>query len=211
MKKEMYKHIIVPTIYVLAVIAFVISMFYIQKALTDMSFSDNKDFEYVSKDSISNDNKPVVSSNVTIIKPYTDEQVKIVKNFYDYQGEAADQEKAIIYYDTTYMQNSGVDYQSSASFNVVSILDGTIIDVKEDELLGKIVQVRHSNDMISIYQSLSEVNVKKDDAITQGTIIGKSGTCNIDKELNDHLHFELFYKGKVVNPESFYDKKVKEL
>ena len=65
--------------------------------------------------------------------------------------------------------------------------------------------------MISVYQSLSDVIVKKDDLVIQGQIIAKSGTSNINKELENHLHFELYYKGKIVNPEEYYNKSVDEL
>ena len=105
----------------------------------------------------------------------------------------------------------GVIYGCNDTFDVVSILDGTVIDVKEDNLLGKIVEVKHSNDMMSIYQSLSEVTVKKNDVIKQGDIIGKSGKSSISSEMNENLYFELFYKGSNVNPDEYYDKKVEEL
>ena len=75
----------------------------------------------------------------------------------------------------------------------------------------KIVEVKHSNDMMSIYQSLSEVTVKKNDVIKQGDIIGKSGKSSISSEMNENLYFELFYKGSNVNPDEYYDKKVEEL
>lgn len=88
---------------------------------------------------------------------------------------------------------------------------GTVIDVREDDFLGKIVEVKHSNDMMSIYQSLSEVTVKKNDVIKQGDIIGKSGKSSISSEMNENLYFELFYKGSNVNPDEYYDKKVEEL
>ena len=78
-------------------------------------------------------------------------------------------------------------------------------------MLGTIVTVTHSNNMISIYQSLSEVNVQENQVINQGDVIGKSGVCNIEKDLNNHLHFELILNGKVVNPENYYNKKIKEL
>ena len=109
------------------------------------------------------------------------------------------------------MQNSGVDYSSEETFEVLSILDGTIINVEEDNLLGKIVEIRHNNNFISVYQSLSEVVVKKGDVVKQGQILGKSGFSNIAKELKNHLHFEILFKGRVVDPETFYQKSIKEL
>ena len=109
------------------------------------------------------------------------------------------------------MQNSGVDYTSDNSFDVISILDGTVINVYENEILGTSIEIRHNNDLISVYQSLSEISVKKDDQVIQGQIIAKSGTSNINKDLGNHLHFELYYKGKIVNPEEYYNKSIDEL
>ena len=83
--------------------------------------------------------------------------------------------------------------------------------MKDDELLGKIVEIKHNNDVISVYQSLGEVSVKKGDAVSQGQNIGKSGTSNISKDLGSHLHFELIVKGQTVNPEEYYDKNISEL
>lgn len=94
---------------------------------------------------------------------------------------------------------------------MISILDGTVISVEDNDILGTTVEVRHSNDLISIYQSLADVAVKKDDQIIQGQIIAKSGVSNINKDLGNHLHFELYYKGKIVNPEEYYNKSVDEL
>ncbi len=34
----------------------------------------------------------------------------------------------------------------------------------------------------------------------------KSGLSNIEKDMGNHLHFELYHKGKIVNPEEFYNK-----
>ena len=52
------------------------------------------------------------------------------------------------------MQNSGVDYTSDSSFDVISILDGTVINVYENKILGTSIEVRHSNELISVYQKL---------------------------------------------------------
>ncbi len=52
------------------------------------------------------------------------------------------------------------------------------------------------------------MKVKKGDNVLRGQVIGKSGLSNISKDLKDHLHFELFYKGQVVNPLDYFDKKI---
>ena len=87
-------------------------------------------------------------------------------------------------------------------------LSGKVINVKEDDSLGKIIEIEHDKDFISIYQSLSEVSVKKDDIVNQGQVIGTSGTNELDKELGNHLHFELLYKGNIVNPEEHLNKEI---
>ncbi|MBE6144659.1 MAG: M23 family metallopeptidase [Firmicutes bacterium] len=210
MKKYRLKKPMVIGIYGLALVAFLGTMFVVEKSFFESELEE-PDYDYVSQ-TIFDKDVPVVNTTPTIIRPYTDTEVKIVKDFYDYQADEEKQKNSIIYYESTYLQNSGVSYGGKEEgFEVVSILDGTVIDVKEDNTLGKIVEVRHANDVVSVYQSLSEVNVKKDDEIKQGTVIGKSGTSNISKDLNNHLHFELIIKGQIVNPENYYDKKVDEL
>ena len=78
-------------------------------------------------------------------------------------------------------------------------------------MLGNVVEIKHSNELISVYQSLSEINVEKDQTVTKDQVIGKSGTNNIAAILDDHLHFELYYKGQVVNPNEYLGKTLKEL
>lgn len=211
--QQKLKKLAVPTIYFLSVIAFGLSIYFIQILFSNIVFKTNdNNLKYVDKEILNESYSiPVIGNIETLIRPYLDTDITIAKSYYDYKSDATNQENAIIYYENTYMQNSGVDYSKSTSFDVVSILDGTVINVKEDNILGTTVEIRHNNELISIYQSLSNVTVKKDDTVLQGQIIGKSGTNNINKELKEHLHFELYYKGMVVNPEEYFGKKLQEL
>lgn len=211
MNKRNLKLLAVPAIYTLAILVFGTSMYLIQRTINNSRFESNDDMEYVDKEIVTdNEYIPVIAPDNTIMKPFINDMVKISKSFYDYQGEANKQEDALIIYKDTYMQNSGVDYKSDEVFDIVSVLDGTVIDVTENDVLGKTIKIRHDNDLVSIYQSLGEVSVKKDDTILRGQVIGKSGTCDLYNSASN-LHFELSYQGKTINPETSYNKTINEL
>ena len=213
MIKRKLKPYVVPALYSLTVIVFILSMYFIERLVNKTTFSvDTNNLEYVDNNILEkHDYLPVISTDVNIVRPYVNNKVYVAKGFYDYTKEASDQEKSIIYYENTYMQNSGIDYANEEEFDIVSILDGTVIDIKEDKILGTTVEIRHTSDLISVYQSLKDVTVKVNDIVKQGQVIAKSGTSNINPELNNHLHFELYYQGTIVNPEEYYNKSLKEL
>lgn len=191
-------------IYALGVIGLIGTFYLVYKNVATSQFKE-KDPDYVNE-TIFDDTKPVVSDVKTLKRPYADTEIKVVKSYYDYKADADTQKKSIIYYENTYLQSSGVSYGGKDNFNVTSVLAGTVIEVKKDDVLGNIVQIRHENEVISAYQSLSEVTVKKGDTVTQGQIIGKSGTNSMSSDLGNHLYFELVVNGQAVDPELYYDK-----
>ena len=196
-----------------------IGVFLIVCLVSIVSLSDNKtntvsktsdDFTYVN-DYIFDNYYPVVNQEEKLTKPYTSEKVSIYKNFYDKDATEEEQKNSIIYHEGIYVQNSGVDYKSDEQFDVVSSLSGTVTNVTDDTLLGKTVEIRNSSEIIIVYQSLGEVLVKKGDNVTQGQIIAKSGTCTLNNDVTNGLHFEMYKNGSVINPEKYYDKSIKEL
>lgn len=215
MTKRKLKPFVVPALYGLTAVIFVFSIYMVQLIIDKASFTPSapvEDTDYVDNEILDFNNQlPVVSDEILILRPYVATDVSIAKNYYDYQAEASEQENAIIYYEDTYMQNSGVDYISDNVFDVISILDGTVISVSDNAILGTTIEIRHSNNLISVYQSLSEVVVEENMEIVQGQIIAKSGTSNIDKNLSNYLHFELYHNGKVVNPEEYYNRNIEDL
>ena len=215
MTKRKLKPFVVPMIYVLSIAMLIGSVYVIERAINTALLKNNEIKEVNKEEEIPQevveDTQPVVSTDPQIIRHYVDANVKVVKNYYTKEADNATQENSIFYYGDTYMQNSGVDYASGSEFDVVSILDGTVMEVTDDEVMGKTIKIKHNNDLISVYQSMGNINFKKDDTITQGTIIGKSGENNISTDLGNHLHFELYYQGKVVNPEDYFGKLLGEL
>ena len=205
MKKRKLKSYVLPSL----VMILIAGALFLTTAISSLKNNDEDLSTYVSS-IILDPSVAVINTSRKVINPYTDPNVTIGKNFYDYKGNAKDQEKSIIYHDDTYIQNSGIDFVSENPFEVVAVLDGTVTNVKEDDTLGKIVEIKHDNEYISIYQSLSETTVKKGDTVTQGQVIGKSGTNELDKEIGNHLHFEFYINGQVVNPSLYLDKELND-
>lgn len=207
-KKLRLKRYVIPCLYVVLFATVMTGAFLITKAMKK-SEPATPDYNYVSN-IVTSDVVPTISEAKKLIKPYTDEKVTVGKSFYDYKAEASNQEKSITYYDGSYIQNSGIDYVLDQTFDVVAVLDGTVTNVKQDDILGTIVEIKHDNNYLTTYQSLSDVTVKKDDIVTQGQVIGKSGTNKLDKDMENHLHFELYTNGQVVDPNLYIGKEIKE-
>ena len=191
---------------ILMILPLLITFTFVKTNLNDVL---QEETDYITEDVIEN-SLPVVNTKTRIISPFMNDKVHIVKSYYDYKAEESSQINSITYHDNTYSQNTGIDYAGDNNFEVVAILDGTVIEVKEDKTLGKVIEISHNNDLVSIYQSLKEVNVKKGELVSQGQIIGMSGENELDSELGNHLHFEIYDKGQPVNPENYLNKEISQ-
>ena len=203
MKKRKLKNWVIVGLYMIAFLSIMGTLYFLE----DKNY---KEPTYV-KETIVNVEQPVIKLSDSIIRPYTASNVVLTKLFYNHQDTSENQVNSLIYYEGTYLPNSGVDYTSEEVFDVNSILEGVVTNVEENNLLGKIVEITHDNNLISVYQSLSEVTVKLNDPIVKGQVIGKSGYSNLSVDLSNHLHFEIIHNGTNVNPESYYDKSINEL
>ena len=202
-----------PVIYSLYGLSFFMllgGLFLLEINTNKLGTSTEKDYEYVSKTGMEEE-VPVISTKTMIIRPYTDADVKIVKDYYNYQGSEDEQKESIIYYEDTYMPSSGVSYGKDKDFSVVSVLDGEVISVKEDTTIGNEVTIKHDSGIMSVYQSIKDIKVKEGDSVKQGDAIAISSTSNISADLNNHLYFELSINEKVVNPEDYYEKAIDEI
>lgn len=193
------KSFVFPVLYISLIFTVIIGLYFTSKVLKQSDNISLKDITYVSNTILDN-TIPVISVNDSISNPYIGDNVKIARYFYNLEDDVDRQKESIIYYNNTYMQSSGIDYTSENSFDVISILEGVVIDIKEDELLGKIVEIKHSNELVSSYAGLSEINVSKGENVIKGIKIGKSGSNKINESLGNHLHFEVYKNGINIDP-----------
>lgn len=210
MTKRRLKKEVVYGLYTFAVVLLLGLIYYVELSNKTLEPADDN-FTYVSR-LFDTEVRTVVSTPVTLIRPYSHPEVKVIKSYYDYKSEENVQENSIINYDNTYIQNNGTIYGGPEdTFEVRSVLDGKVTSIKEDKVLGKTVTIEHENNIVTIYQGLSEVTVNENDQIGQATIIGKSGPSNLVKDTKNILLFEITVNGKYINPENTYDKQISEI
>ena len=212
MKKRKLKNFVIPTFYVLIIGALFASIAILGSSLQNsIDYSD----EDLSVSTIKDDATPVVSTeeetNDGFIKPYTNEAVKLTKSFYDMKDDEEKQQNSLIFYGNTYLQNTGILYSLDEVFDVVSVYDGEVSRIDTDDILGNVVEITHNNNLKTVYYSLSEVNVKEKDKVSKGDIIGKSGDNALEQVSENSLLFEVYYNGKSINPEQFYNMSIKDL
>ena len=156
---------------------------------------------------IKNDDTPVSK----IEKPFVSTNVAISKSFYDMTDEASKQQNSLVYYENTYLQNSGVLYSSQDAFEVLSSFDGIVTNVATDDILGNYVEITHNPNLKTVYYSLGDVQVKKDDVVISGDVIGKSGDNKLNGETENCLLFEVYHNGIAIDPEDFYNMNIEDL
>ena len=205
-RKLVLRPFVLPTIYITLIVGL---MMFTAKALYKDPEPVIDNTEMVNEEIFENV-IPVVNDDVTVISPYKGEEVEEKIGYYDFKADKKEQEKSIIQYDNTYLQNTGITYSSKKEFEVVAILDGTVTKIYDNELLGNIVEITHKNGLVSVYQMVKDINVKEKDEVKMGDTIAKSGTSKIETK-NNNLHFEVIKDGITVNPKTIIGTNTKEL
>ena len=214
MKQRKLKGYVLPTIYAITLVMMIISIAFLsQNLLASQEERNPINSEPVfDEQSVINETTEEQTTNeVTIAMPYTSDKVSVAKDYYNREDDSESQEKSLIFYENTYMPNTGILYESDETFDVVTILDGTIKEVKEDEILGKMVSIEHENGIISTYYTLGEVKVSAGDQVKQNDIIATSGTSKLNINKQSSLLLEIYIDGNLTNPNTIFNKKVSEI
>ena len=97
----------------------------------------------------------------------------------------------------------GTDIVASPKAVVSATLDGTVIFTGWTMETGYVIQIQHSNNLISVYKHNATLLKEAGDNIVAGesiSVIGNSGELYTS---GPHLHFEIWYKGEPLNPQNY--------
>jgi murein DD-endopeptidase MepM/ murein hydrolase activator NlpD len=100
--------------------------------------------------------------------------------------------------------HSGLDFVAAVGKNVYATGDGTVTFVQISRTgYGNEIVIDHAFGFGSRYAHLDQVLVTEGQKIKRGQIIGKVGQSG--RATGPHLHYEVLYENKPVNPAFYYD------
>ncbi|MBS1951370.1 MAG: M23 family metallopeptidase [Bacteroidetes bacterium] len=97
--------------------------------------------------------------------------------------------------------HNGLDLTAAYGTPVYASADGVVVFAEPNTGYGNVIFVNHGYGFETRYAHLSRYNVKKGDRVKRGQLIGFVGSTGTST--NNHLHYEVIYNGKYINPISF--------
>lgn len=97
--------------------------------------------------------------------------------------------------------HEGVDFRGTIGDKIFATGDGVVKRAFKNGSFGNYVEIDHKNGYITAYAHLQNYTVAKGDKVKRGQLIGQVG--NTGRSTGPHLHYEIRYKKKPVNPADF--------
>ncbi len=94
--------------------------------------------------------------------------------------------------------HTGLDIAAKTGTTIVAAHDGEVIEASTISGYGKCVMIKQG-ELLTVYAHCSSLNVKKGEVVKKGSKIGEVGMTG--NATGPHLHFEVRYNGRFVNPE----------
>lgn len=103
--------------------------------------------------------------------------------------------------------HNGVDLSAELGDEVAAVLDGEVLSVTEDVLLGTTITLNHGDGLMTVYGNLApDVAVEQGDAVTAGQTIGAVGeTAAGEENEGAWLHFAVQKDGQLVDPMDYLE------
>jgi murein DD-endopeptidase MepM/ murein hydrolase activator NlpD len=95
----------------------------------------------------------------------------------------------------------GTDIVARPKTQVSAALDGTVIFTGWTMETGFVIEIQHSNNIVSVYKHNESLLKETGDLVRAGEPISVIGSTGELYTSGPHLHFELWYKGSPLDPE----------
>ena len=100
-------------------------------------------------------------------------------------------------------RHSGVDLKTKPNDEIYAAFDGVVVASGTYYGYGNCIRIKHAYGLETLYSHQSKNMVKKGDKVKAGQVIGLTGRTG--RATTEHLHFEVSFGGKRLDPAIIFD------
>lgn len=138
-------------------------------------------------------NKKNMLQNIPAIQPVLNRDLKHMASGYGWRIDP-------VYHSRRF--HAGMDFAAPIGTDIYATGNGTIISAGWQQGYGNCIQVNHGYGYVTLYGHMSAFKVRAGQSVKRGDVIGLVG--NTGKSTGPHLHYEVHYKGEIMNPQNYY-------
>jgi murein DD-endopeptidase MepM/ murein hydrolase activator NlpD len=98
--------------------------------------------------------------------------------------------------------HAGMDFTAPIGTDIFATANGTISGAGWKQGYGNCVEIDHGYGYVTLYGHMSAIKVRVGEKVKRGEVIGLVGSTG--KSTGPHLHYEVHYKGQIMNPQNYY-------
>jgi len=98
--------------------------------------------------------------------------------------------------------HAGMDFTAPIGTDIYATANGTVQSAGWQQGYGNCVQINHGYGYLTLYGHMSSIKVHAGQSVKRGQVIGLVG--NTGKSTGPHLHYEVHFRGTIMNPQNYY-------
>jgi murein DD-endopeptidase MepM/ murein hydrolase activator NlpD len=138
-------------------------------------------------------NKENMLQNLPAIQPVLNKDLKQMASGYGWRIDP-------VYHTRRF--HAGMDFAAPTGADIYATGNGQVISAGWQQGYGNCVQINHGYGYVTLYGHMSAFKVRAGQKVKRGDVIGLVGSTG--KSTGPHLHYEVHYKGEIMNPQNYY-------
>jgi murein DD-endopeptidase MepM/ murein hydrolase activator NlpD len=138
-------------------------------------------------------NKENMLQNLPAIQPVLNKNLKQMASGYGWRIDP-------VYHTRRF--HAGMDFAAPVGANIYATGNGQVISAGWQQGYGNCVQINHGYGYVTLYGHMSAFKIRAGQKVKRGDVIGLVGSTG--KSTGPHLHYEVHFKGEIMNPQNYY-------
>ncbi|MBN2765636.1 MAG: peptidoglycan DD-metalloendopeptidase family protein [Paludibacteraceae bacterium] len=138
-------------------------------------------------------NKETMLEHIPAIQPVLNKDLKRMASGYGWRIDPVYRTRRF---------HAGMDFTAPTGTDIYATGNGTVQSAGWKQGYGNTVEINHGFGYLTLYAHMHKINVKPGQKVKRGEVIGLVG--NTGKSTGPHLHYEVHFKGQVMNPANYY-------